>query len=326
MLAQCSTFPVDELYLNMMEQGPVSRLGVNNGIVIDTPIADPKSLVPAESVRILATLVNIPLILSAERTYEVPVEVSPFPFMAESGTIRDVIVKSRNYHRASPDHYPLRYRRLSTQDMYSFGLTYNFMIKKLGVTPHKFHKDDLDFVVDESYIDNALEQHAMSDTFACEHAADFCAVMIDPRLHIGPGGEFNYPDVSRLLGFGSFELACQLTRKFIELHGTDSLPCDGPTMRQLLQKVTGRNDVALSHPSQVLGARVLHNILVTPLDNLNVNLKDVGTRLARDAEVVRQRLHQLINDWLVRLCGDKWAVDEYSADLFDMKEEEDSDV
>lgn len=326
MIPMCVTFPVDELYLNIVDKGAVSRIGVNNGVVVDEIAGDPKSLVPTGSVRILGNMVNIPLILAAGKTYEVPVEVAPLPFLPEGvAQVRDVVVKSRNWHRASPTHYPLRYRAVTEQDLYSFGLTYRFMTEKLGVEPHKFDKEDVDLVIDRGYIDNAFEQHVMSDTFACEHVADFCAVMMDPRLHMGPGGKFNYSDVPLMLGFGSFELACQLTRKFIELHGADPLPSDGAAMKQLFQKVTGRMEPMVGRPTQLLGARVLHNILTTPMDNLGVSLKSTGTRLARDAEVVRQRLHSLINTWLGRLYTSMWVPDEYSPELFEDKGMEGAD-
>lgn len=326
MLMNFITYPVDELYLNILNDGNVSRIGVLNGVVVEEEFAPGKLLVPKSHVRILANLINTPLILSAGDTYGIPVEVAPFPFLPKGvNSIRDVVVKSRNWHRGMPDHYPLRYRVQSDQDLYSFGLAYNFVTKKLDVAPHKFTANDLDFKVNEKYIEGALEHHVMSDLFTNEHVADFCASIIDPRLHMWVGGAFGYNKVPQLLGFGSFELACQLTRKFIDLHGSDPLPSDGAAMRKLFQKVTGRTEALVGHPTQILGARVLHNILTTPLDNLGVNLKNVGTKLARDAEVVRQRLHYLLNTWLQRLYKEDWTPDQYDPKVFDAADQEEEE-
>jgi hypothetical protein len=330
MLSKFEVFPVDELYLNIVDSAQVSRIGINNGVIADGPIADPRAFVPKTTVRILANLTNIPLILSAEKAYDVPVETAPL-LLADGGNglVRDAVVRARNGHRSLPDHHPLRFRRLTEQDRYNFGLTYSFITGKMGIPAHKFDKDDLDFTVDQQYIDEAPTRHAMSDYFACEHVAEFCAVVMDPRMHIGPGGRFRYSAVSSLLGFGSFELACQLTRKFIELHGDSPLPCDGPSMKTLFQKVTGRTEKGLfvGHPIQMLGARVLHNILTTPMDDLNVNLSGRSTRLARDAELVRQRLHWIINTWLERLYAQNtevgpWVADKYDSAEFEPKHEE----
>lgn len=322
MLKNLIVFPVDELYLNIVEEGKVSRLGINNGIVVEPIFADPKHMVPKNTVRILASLANLPLILAARKTYEVPVEVAPLTELVEGvSSVRDAIIKTRNGHRSCPANYPLGFREVSEQDMYAYGLAYNLITRKLKIQPHKFTEADLDLVMETKYIDEAHDKHAMSDLFACEHVEDFCAVMMDPRMHMGPGGNFKYPDVPKLLGFGSFELACQLTRKFIELHGDDPLPADGASMRQLFQKVTGRMEALVGHPTQLLGARVLHNILTTPMDNLGVSVKSMSTRLARDSEVAKQRLHFLVNEWMRRLDKDNWVSDEYSPDLFEIKED-----
>lgn len=322
MLKNLIVFPVDELYLNIVEEGKVSRIGINNGIVVEPVFANPKHMIPKGSVRILASLANLPLILSAGKTYAVPVEVAPLTDLVDGvSSVRDAVIKTRNGSRSCPTNYPLGFRIVSEQDMYAYGLAYNLVTQKLKIPSHKFRDEDLDLVMDTKYVDGAHTKHAMSDYFACEHVVDFCAVMMDPRMHMGPGGNFKYYGVPKLLGFGSFELACQLTRRFIELHGDDPLPADGPTMRQLFQKVTGSMEALVGHPTQLLGARVLHNILTTPLDNLGVSLKSTSTRLARDSEVVKQRLHFLVNEWMAKL-DNHWERDEYSPELFEVKEED----
>lgn len=329
MLSNQLLLPVDELYLNIVEEGKVSRLGVNNGVIVGEEYAPPKNLLPTKSVRILGTTINVPLILSASKTYEIPVEVGSVSLISStsSSSVRDVVVKSRNGHRSLPDHNPLRYRNLEPADFYSFGLTYAAITVKLKFPAHKFHQNDVDFVVDQKYVDNAITQHAMCDILlAHEHAVDFCAVVMDPRLHMGPGGAFPYHGLTRMLGFGSIEMGCQLTRKLIELHGSDSLPCDVELMKRLFQKVTGRSDAMAGHPIQLLSLRVLHSILTSPLDDMSVSLsKDLGTRMARDAEIVKQRLHYLINEWMRRLYGDVWQADPYDPGLFEEPAEDSHD-
>lgn len=319
MLKNTDITAVDELYLNIVEKGRIIRIGINNGVIVDPSLVDPKQLMPTTSVRILGTPANIPLLLAAHTAYQVSVEVCPYQLMFGSGSesVRDLVIRTRNGHRSLPEHHPLRYWTVTPSDLYSFGLVYWLWTKKLGSPEHKFLKEDLDFSLNREYIDNAVETHAMRDNFSTEHAIDFCGAVIDPRLHLGPGGRFKYYMLPRVLGFGSLEIACQLTRKVTELHGPDPLPYSGPSVKQMVQKLIGTpaSSSSRGYPNHVLGLRVLHGILNTPLDNLNVTLKAQNTRLARDAEVVRQRMHFLINDWFSRIRED-WVKDEYDPDAF----------
>jgi hypothetical protein len=304
---------------------------MNNGVVVEEALACPRELTPINTVRMLGTMANIPLLLSAGKTYEVPAEVCSPALLAltELKSMREAVVKTRNAHRSLPSGHPLAYRRLSDSDLYAFGLSYLVLTKRIKIKASEFHKEDLDFVIDLEYINQALEQHVMAARFKTEHVVDLCAAISDPRMHLGPGGQFKYYQLSQLLGFGSFELACQIIRKLIELHGPDPLPYDGGEVKKLLQKATGGQVPYGGHPVQVLGSRVLHGILTAPLDGLGINLlnehlKNRNTRLARDAEVVRQRLHLLIDGWLGKVLGADWTPDKYDPELFaDPSEAED---
>ena len=326
MLKQFVTCPVEELYLNILDEGSVSRVGINSGLIVDPAIFPPASLVPTKSVRLLGTMQNAPLVLSAEAAYGVPVEVAPPNIVMVDRQvldIRNVVVHTRNMHRSMPDHHPLRYRVVDEAEKYAFGLTYNCISDKVGKKPYNFSDSDIDLAVDTKYTDGALDNHAMSDLFTCEHVVDLCALLIDPRFHMGSLGRFGYSTLCRTLGFGSLELACELVRKIMSLHGTGPLPCSGIEVRKLFQKATGFAGNAIGLPHQIFGIRVLYDILSVPLDTLGVSLRNVNkTKMFRDSEIVRQRLHSIIDEWLSRIYQDEWAPDEYDPAMFDVDMED----
>lgn len=325
MLPKLTTLSVDELYVNVPEDGSVAYIGVNNGVIVDQQFCPGRAMVPKSTVRTIASLLNIPIILSIKSAYEMPVEVCSPQLLSGANTMREAVIRTRNGHRSLCQHHPLGYRLVEEKDLYSYGLVYNLLVKKFGLPEHKFGAEDIDMVVDQEYVENATEKHTMSEFFNQEHAVDFCSIIMDPRIHMGPEGKFRYYDLPRLLGFGSIELACQLTKKFTELHGTGPLPYDPKMLTQILQKVTGATyGKGVGHPIQLLGVKVLHGILNAPLDDLGLSLTDVGnTRLSRDAEVIRQRLFNLTNSWMAKLYGTEWTPDKYDPKEFETPQESD---
>ena len=327
MLKNSITCPVDELYLNIINNRQVSRIGVNNGVFVDPAIYPPSALVPRGPVRIIGYLQNAPLVLAAEKTYMQPIEIASLRYIGTVAytSVQEMVTHTRNMHRSLPDHHPLRYRKIQNIDKYSYGLTYDTLVARMSVAEYKFSAEDVDFDVDVKYIHDARSKHIMSDLFTCEHVADVCAALVDPRLCMTGVGAFDYPGLIRTFGFGSLELLCEFVGKIIKLHGTGPLPNSATAIHQLANKVTGNPGTAVSTPLQLLVIKAVHGILTSPLDNLGVTLKRGTTRLFRDAEVVRQRLHIIIDEWLCRLYGDTWNRDGYTPDMFEYPEEEEED-
>jgi len=319
MLEKLRIIEVDELYLNVTADGAVSRIGVNNGIIVDPEWAPPVALVPRGSVRVLNSKFNLPLVLAAGAAYERPVEVAPVTTFARNGEgmfdLRDCIIESRNRHRAFPEGHPLGYRELTDVDLYAYGHTYNVFTKQLGFPTYKFSEDALDFTINLKYIDGASMNHAMSDAFAYKHVSTVCGILGDPRTLIGPTGAFEYSVLPDMLG-GSLVSGCTIARHLIQSHGP-TLPEGVVELEKLVRKYSPDVDTLLG------GIRIIHDILSTSLDDLGVTLRGKLSRATKDGEMVRQRLHWIINTWLQRIYGDDWTVDPYDPSLFDILEEDD---
>ena len=323
MLKTAETIEVDELYLNMLDEGSISRIGVNNGIILSDSWAAPLSMEP-KVVRMLDSKFNLPLILAAAKSYECPVEVTSTLELQTRGDIfgiRDVVVESRNRARGLPPEHPWGYRQISKSDMYSYGHAYNVLINVLGVPAYKFSEESLDLSIEQEYIDKAAVHHAMSDALAFRHVSTVCALLVDPRRYIGADGKFEYYVLPDALNVDSIMSGCSIARQLIVANDGHILPNDGKEVRKLFRRVTkqDRDFVELG------GFRSLCDILTTAIDDLGVTLRSKLSRASKDAELVRQELHWIVNTWLSRIYGSDWTPDLYCASLFDIPEE-DADV
>lgn len=178
-----------------------------------------------------------------------------------------------------------------------------------------------------------LQHHAMAKEMKekaySPAVVDLCAAVIHPWMMTDYKGRFAYAALPSVFGFSTLDVAVSLGRMFADRYDKP-LPYEQEKLLEMFCQLTGKppNKSPGFSPIQILGLRVIHQVLTTPLDDLGMIPQVRGTRAARDVEIVTRFFHWVINEWMRSLLakddphwGEEWVDDEYTPDLFTVKEQ-----
>lgn len=327
-------------YLGMSDTGKLAQAAFANAHDMINPMFVPQEVVyPKRSVRVIATVPNVPAILAAGDMYNAPVEYcSPILQLAAPPQFKDnssaFPVMVDIVHQVSfglPTWDPRNFRIATEKDMYQFGLCYHVCRDRLN--SYKLNMPEVEELlsehIDQDYTDfNKIKaNHVMGDYFDSNNtmAADLCAAVIDPRMCLDFDGRLMYKTIHSLFNFSTMEVGVRVARLFVDMYGSDKLPYNHTELRNQYLSMTGADPNSISMPPpQLLGIRVFHRILTTPLDDLGIVPQMQGGTLARDVDLIQRYLHRFFNEWLERL-NIHWDKDVYVPEAFKGKERDDVD-